>query len=462
MSKPKAKILLVDDELIKLTVVKDQLEACGYFVATACNPLEAQPMLGESFDVVITDLRMPGRDGLSFLRDLRKLNPCPLVIVMTAFGTVETAIDAMKLGACDYLQKPFLTEELVLKLDRLLQQERLATENTALRGQLAALRSESRIVGKSRPIQLVLERIGAINESDSSVLIEGESGTGKELVAQTIHRTSWRREGPFVALTCAALPKDLIETELFGHEAGAFTGATKRRLGRFELARGGTLFLDEVDDIPPQVQVKLLRVLQERHFERVGGEQTIEADVRIIAASKRPLGALVVAGQFRDDLFYRLNTIPIRIPPLRERREDVPVLVEYLLKRLAIKLNRPEMSLSPEALERLADYSWPGNVRELENVLERVVVLTRKSRFDVDDLPPLHAPQRSAPGELHLEHLEKIHLPVVVEDLEDRLVLWAMERSEGNMAKAAQILGVARSTLQYKVARAYNGAKAEH
>ena len=258
------------------------------------------------------------------------------------------------------------------------------------------------------------------------------------------------------------MPKDLIETELFGHEAGAFTGATRRRLGRFELARGGTLFLDEVDDIPPQVQVKLLRVLQERHFERVGGEQTIESDVRIIAASKMPLGPLVAAGQFRDDLFYRLSTIPIRIPPLRERREDVPILVEYFLKRLALQLNRNEMSLSPEVLERLAEYSWPGNVRELDHVLERMVVLTRKSHFDVDDLPPLHAPQRSGPVELHLEHLETIDLPLVVEDLEDRLVLWAMERADGNMAQAAQMLGVARSTLQYKVARVYKAAGPEH
>ena len=321
MNKAKTKILIVDDEPLKRSILEDELSEAGYVVATAANPLEAEPLLAkDSFDVILTDLRMPGQDGLAFLGELKQRWPRQAVIVMTAYGTVETAVEAMKLGAFDFLQKPFSTEELLLKLDMLFRYEQLASENEELRRQLAPQLEQTRLVGNSEATRTVLARIHAVAGSDTTVLIDGESGTGKELAARMIHSTSWRASGPFVAVSCAALPEGLVEAELFGHETGAFTGATRQRIGRIELAHGGTLFLDDVEDIPLEVQVKLLRVLQERSLERVGGEQVIRVNIRVIAATKRSLPAMVAAGQFRADLFYRLNVIPLHLPPLRERR----------------------------------------------------------------------------------------------------------------------------------------------
>jgi len=457
MTETKANILIVDDEAIKRAILEDELSAAGYSVVTAGSPLEAEPALEKTFfDVILTDLRMPGEDGLTFLRELKHKNPAQSVILMTAYGTVETAVDAMKLGAFDYIQKPFCTEELLLKLDRLLKYEQLADENEALRDQLTRPRIESRIIGQSKPMREVMGRIHAVAGIDTTVLIEGESGTGKELVARMIHETSHRASGLFVAVSCAALPRDLMETELFGHEAGAFTGAAKRRLGRFEIAHGGTLFLDDVDDIPLGLQVKLIRVLQERSFERVGGEQLIRTNVRLIAATKKPLAALVSTGAFREDLYYRLNVVPLHIPPLRERLEDIPLLTEYFLERLAIKTNRDHLSISPRALSKLQSYLWPGNVRELEHVLEGTVALSQEDTIDEVHLPKLQA--TAGAGDivsLTLSGAKKIEMTSIITDVEKRLIGWALSRAKGNLAKAAEMLGIPRSTLQYRIIKLF-------
>jgi DNA-binding NtrC family response regulator len=455
MTATRARILIVEDEPIKRSVLEDELGTVGYSVVTAANPLEAAQELAKStFEVVVTDLRMPGQDGLSFLREIKKQNPAQAAIVMTAYGSVETAVEAMKIGAFDYLQKPFSTEELVLKLDKLLQYERLASENEALRHQLALPRIESKIVGQSKPIQEVLQRIHAVAGTEATVLIEGESGTGKELIARTLHEGSFRAPGPFVAIACEALPKDLVESELFGHEPGAFTGATKRRIGRFELAHGGTLFLDDADDIPLEIQVKLVRVLQERVCERIGGERPIPVNIRLIAATKRSLSAMVATGDFREDLFYRLNVVPLRVPPLRERTEDIPLLVDHFLEKLAIKNNRKRVTFSPEALAKLQKLPWPGNVRELEHKVEMMVALAKGDRVEEAEVPDLAAPKESgALISLKMSGVNRVDMGSVLEDLESRLVHWAMEKAEGNLARAAEMLGIPRSTLQYKISK---------
>ncbi len=455
MTGNQAKILIVDDEPIKRSILEDELRAAGYSVTTAANPLEAGPVLGKTaFDIVLTDIRMPGQDGLSFLRDLKKEQPDRPVIVMTAYGTVETAVEAMKLGAFDYIQKPFTSEELLLKLSKLLQYRHLASENEALRRQLALPRAENRIVGRSEVIRALLGRICAVAGTDTTVLIQGESGTGKELVARMIHETSHRGAGPFVAISCASLPRDLMESELFGHEPGAFTGAAKKRIGRFELAHGGTIFLDDVDDIPLQLQVKLVRVLQERAFERVGGESLITTNIRVIAATKRSLPTMVAAGKFREDLYYRLNVVLFLVPPLRERPEDIPLLVEYFLEKLAVRMNRGRLTISPAAVAKLQQHTWPGNVRELEHVLEQMIVLRRGDSFDEEHLPELGlGGARRSPVSVSLEGATQVNLDSVLSEVEGRLVRWALGRTQGNLAKAAEMLGIPRSTLQYRVSR---------
>lgn len=450
----RARILIVDDERIKRSILEDELKAGGYDVATAENPLDAEPKMAKAvFDVIVTDLRMPGQDGLSFLRQVKQRQPDQQVIVMTAYGTVETAVEAMKLGAFDYLLKPFATEELLLKLDRLLQYRRLASENEGLRQQLA-VQGPSRIVGQSESIRRLLARIHMVAPTDSTVLIEGESGTGKELVARMLHATSHRSRGPFMAVSCAALPKELIESELFGHEPGAFTGAARQRVGRFELAHGGTLFLDEVEDIPMEVQVKLLRALQEGVFDRVGGEGAVHSNVRVVAATKRPIAPLVEQGRFREDLYYRLNVVPLHIPPLRERREDIPCLVEFFLQKLANRLNRDNLSVTPEALRKIQEYSWPGNVRQLEHVLEQMVALSSQGHLDVSDLPaPVLSTRCSNVISLSLEGRSKVDLAKVLEETEAALLEWAIQKCGGNVSQAADMLGIARSTLQYKMSK---------
>ena len=395
---------------------------------------------------------MPGQDGLSFLRELKRDRPEQAVIVMTAYGTIAAAVEAMQLGAFDFLQKPFSTAELLLKLERLLEFEDLATENESLRQQLASLSLGKRIVGNSEAVEALLERIRAVSRLDTTVLIQGESGTGKELVAHQIHESSHRAGGPFVPVSCAALPRELIESELFGHEPGSFTGATKRRQGRFEAAHGGTLFLDDVDDVPVEIQIKLLRVLQERTLERVGGSQPVRVNARIIAATKRDLGRMVADGEFRQDLYYRLNVVPVLIPPLRERPSDIPPLVEHFLEQFAMEMNRRPLSITAQALQKFREYSWPGNVRELEHALESMVAISDKTCFDTADIPafaPIARPQELV--SLCLEGLQTIDLAAVTSDVEDRLIRWGLAHSGGNLVKAADMLGMPRTTLQYKV-----------
>jgi len=453
MQTAKAKILIVDDEPIKLSIMKEELFQAGYDVEAASNPLEAEPYIEKTFfDVVVTDIRMPGQDGLAFLKDLKKRRADQAVIVITAYGSVDSAVEAIKLGAFDYMQKPFSIEELLLKIDKLLAYENLTSENEALRHQLSLRKENSRIIGQSERIRNVLQRIHAISDTDTSVLIIGESGTGKELAAHTIHETSFRASGPFIPISCAVLPKELVEAELFGYEPGAFTGATKRHIGRFEIAHGGTIFLDDVDDIPLDIQVKLLRFLQEHTFERVGGNKSIRINARVIAATKKSLDVLVADKRFREDLFYRLNVVPLNMPPLRDMKEDIPLLADYILKRLAVRFNRGTITLSHKALVKLQEYHWPGNIREFEHVLERMIALSRKDELDENDVPELNPlSDTSHPIRYSLTGVKTLELEKVLAHTEEHLIRWALDASQGNLADAAKILTIPRSTLQYKM-----------
>jgi DNA-binding NtrC family response regulator len=342
MRTTQARILIVDNESTKCSVLKDELSAAGYFVTTAANPIEAARELAKSaFEVVVTDFRLPGKDGLSFLREVKRQNPTQAAIIMTTCWSAETAVEAMKLGIFDSLQKPFPPERLLLKLDKLLQYERIAAENKDLRRQLTLCRIEDQIIGQSRPIKDVLRQIYAATATEATILIEGESGTGKELVAHILHENSDRAAGPFVKVACAAKPRDFLESELFGHEPGAFSGAMEQKQGRVELAHGGTLFLDDVDSIPLDTQAKLVLILREQVCERVGGERPISVNVRLIAATKRSLSSMVSEGSFREDLFSKLSSFSLKIPPLRERVEDIPLLVEYFLD----VIDHPKMKL---------------------------------------------------------------------------------------------------------------------
>ena len=450
----KARLLVLDDEPLKRSVMEVQLREEGFTVDAYDNPLDADKALtNNTYDVILTDIRMPGLDGMSFLKEIKNKKPNQAVIIMTAFGTVETAIEAMKRGAYDYLQKPFSTGELILKLDRLMNYKNIVEENEALRKQLGHDRSETKLIGKSSAIKEVLSRIHVLASVDSNVLVQGDSGTGKECVARLIHESSSRSAGPFVAVSCASLPSDLIEAELFGHEQGAFTGASRRRIGRFELANNGTLFLDDVDDIHLDLQAKLLRVIQERKLERVGSEVTIDVNFRLISASKKNLLSLVEENQFREDLFFRLNIVPLYMPPLRQRREDIPLLCEHFLNSFAIRLNRPDPCIDEDVMAKFINYSWPGNVRELENIIERMLVLAKDGRIRMDLLSEeFFEPDFSAVA-VRTDYIEEIDLPQTVANIEDQLVRWALAKANGNLARAASYLNIPRSSLQYKVSK---------
>jgi len=352
----------------------------------------------KGYDLVVTDYKMAGMDGLEILRQVKQNYPLTEVLIITAYGTIELAVEAMKLGAVDFITKPFSHEEFKLKIERILERitekqelARLSDENVYLRDELAEQFNYGEIIGKSKPMQEVYRTLEKVAPTDSSVLIYGESGTGKELIARAIHKVSPRREKPFIRVNCGALVETLLESELFGHEKGAFSGAVKRKKGRFELANQGSIFLDEIGDISPNMQLKLLRVLQEKEFERVGSEETIQVDVRIMAATNKNLSELVQQGTFREDLYYRLHIIPIYLPPLRERRDDIQLLVHHFIKKLTAKLNKPPKKITDQAMEKLLSYHWHGNVRELENVIERAVVLSDGDFIDVHGLPLLNA-----------------------------------------------------------------------
>jgi two-component system response regulator HydG len=405
-------------------------------------------------DFVITDLKMSGLDGLEVLRRCRALDPDVPVLVITAFGTIEVAVEAMKEGAFDFLTKPFSPDVLRLKVERGLEArrararvERLARENEILRGEVEAGLGE--IIGASPAVRKVFEILDKVAPSDSSVLVTGESGTGKELVARALHRRSRRASGPFVKVNCGALTETLLESELFGHEKGAFTGAIRRKLGRFELADGGTLFLDEVGDVSPGLQTKLLRVLQEREFERVGGEETLRVDVRVIAATNKDLREEVAAGRFRQDLYWRLHVIPIHLPPLRERLEDIPLLAAHFLEKLRPRTRHRVREIEPDAMARLRSYRWPGNIRELENVLEQALVFASGEVLRAEDLPERLGASEPR-GQIPVPDPSR-PLPEILDELERALVLRAYEKAGGVKTETARLLGIKPSALYYKL-----------
>ncbi len=437
-------ILIVDDEKNTREGLVRALRG-EYAVAEAENGQRALEWLEtHAADVVLTDLRMPGLDGMALLSRLLGRDSKPTVILLTAYGSVETAVEAMKRGAYDFLTKPVNLDRLDLLLRRALGERQLGAENRRLKAQLDSKYGFENIIGTSPAMQEVFETIRQAAPTRATVLIQGESGTGKELVARALHQCSPRRDGPFVPVHCAALAPTLLESELFGHEKGAFTGALERRRGRFELADGGTLFLDEIGEIDAALQVKILRVLEERKFERVGGTETVSVDVRLVAATNRDLRARVAEGSFREDLFYRLHVVNLTLPPLRARDGDVVLLAQHYLKTLAEENGKPPVAISPEAMDVLQAYPWPGNVRELRNVIERMVVLGSGERLVAADLP---AAVRDGAGGLALAS----RAGRVLRDAERQLIAEALRRHRNNRTKAAQDLGISRRTLHRKL-----------
>jgi DNA-binding NtrC family response regulator len=465
-----AKILLVDDEKIKLVALQDVLVKEGYSVNACEDGNQALSRINqERFDIVVTDLRLPGADGMCILKEVKKTDSDTAVIIMTAYGTIENAVEATKMGAYDYITKPFSTDELILKIRKLVDYQRLARENILLRDELDSMYGLDNIVGRTKVMKNVFEWIKTVAATDSTVLIYGESGTGKELVAHSIHHNSPRKDRTFTKVSCAVLAETLLESELFGHEKGAFTGAVRTKIGRFELADGGTLFLDDIDDLSPSVQVKLLRVLQEREFEKVGGTSTIHVDVRIVAASKRDLRDVIKEGKFREDLYYRLNVVAISLPPLRERKEDIPLLIDCFIAKYSRRVNKKIRGISPEVLEILIDYDWPGNVRELENAIESAMVMTPNDMVTPEFLPQsiirgfrTIAPdsKRWAGFEKRVEKLSSLitangtKLPLMSEitkEAERIYIREVLEETKWKKGKAAKILGISRKTLWEKI-----------
>ena len=460
-----SRILVIDDHESIRDLLSVFLKENGYEVTPAADGPSGLELLKQGrFDLFFVDLVMPGMTGLDLLREVNTLNLNVPAIVITAFGTIETAVEAMKLGAYDYITKPFILEELHITLIRALGMVRLQRENASLKRQLKEKYTFRKLVGNSLPMQKLYRLMEKIADTDSTVLITGESGTGKELVARTLHYNSSRASNPFVPINCSAIPKDLIESELFGHEKGAFTGAIGTRIGRFEMANGGTLFLDEIGDIPHFLQVKLLRVIQEREFERVGGTKTIRVDVRILAATNKDLEKATREGEFREDLFYRLNVIPVEIPPLRERREDIPVLVDHFMGEHCRKKKKAPVKMTPDAAGILESYRWPGNVRELENTIERMVILSDGGFVGADDLPGHIRARGDAAGSAPADRRRAGGVPVtlewtrsgidlngVLDDLERSLILQALDRAGGVKKNAAALLGLNRTTLIEKI-----------
>jgi DNA-binding NtrC family response regulator len=444
-----ARILVVEDEPKMRRLLELQLSQEGYHVLLAASAEEALKRLGEDrTDLVVTDLKLPGMDGLQFLHAVKKHDALLPVIIMTAYGTVETAVEAMKAGAHDYVLKPFSMEEMKLIISRALDLNRLKEENRQLREALATKYRFENIVAGSPLMQEVLATVVRVAATRSTVLICGESGTGKDLVARAIHQHSPRREGPFVKINCSAIPENLLESELFGYEKGAFTGATTSKPGKFELADGGTIFLDEIGDVIPAVQVKLLRVLQEREFERLGGTKTIHVDVRVVAATNQDLRAALEQGTFREDLYYRLNVVPVSLPALRERKEDIPALVNHFVGRFAKESGKAIRGVAPGALRLLTSYHWPGNVRELENVIERAIVLVAGDVIDVGDLRLERPPSHDEPA-------ATAFLPpgMTLDQYEEDLIREALRRTGGNKSEAARLLGLTRNTLRYRLSK---------
>jgi two-component system response regulator HydG len=448
MAEP-ATLLVADDDPGLRESLERTLTREGYKVVLASDGRAAlERVQAGGVDLIVTDLRMPGLTGLELLRAAKAIMPDVDVILLTAFGTVEEAVKAMKDGAYDFLTKPFRREQLIKLVDKALERRDLIEQNRALKKQLEDIRAKGQMIGASPSFRRMLTLVEQIADSSATILIQGESGTGKELVARTIHERSGRRAGPFVAVNCAALPETLLESELFGYEKGAFTGAAGRKEGRFELANGGTLFLDEVADLSLVTQPKILRVLQEGEFERLGATRSIQVDVRILAATNQDLADMVKDKRFREDLYYRLNVITVRVPPLRERHEDIRVLAQHYLRVYAAKNGRKLEGFSNEALERLESYAWPGNVRELENLIERTVLLARKDRIDAEDLPEEVAGVKRPPRDAILE---LVGTPLA--DIEQRLLDETLRITGGNKTQAAKLLGIDVRTVARKLER---------
>ena len=445
---PRGRILVVDDEANARAALSEILRDEGYATETAADGFKALGKLEEfAPDVVLTDLKMPGLDGIAFMEKAKSASPQTVFVVMTAHGTISSAVSAIKKGADNYLTKPLDFEALSAVVDRAMEKAKLLQETHALRDRLRERNAHGHIVTDDGPngrMRAVLDLVAQVGPSKASVLITGESGTGKELIAEAICAASPRAGGPFVRLHCAALAESLLESELFGHEKGAFTGAVARREGRFKQADGGTLFLDEIGEIPQGTQVKLLRFLQEKAFERVGGNETLKVDVRLIAATNRDLKAEIKKGAFREDLFYRLNVIAIELPPLRERRQDIGPLASFFLVRYAKENGRAIEGISEQAMKVLASYDWPGNVRELENVIERAVVLCDGALIEVRHLPPSLAPVDTKDGPPPIPGS-------TIQDLEKYAILKTLEACGGSTSKAANILGVSPRKIQYKL-----------
>jgi DNA-binding NtrC family response regulator len=435
------RILVVDDEENQRDMLAGSLKKQGYAVEAAESGKVALELAGQKhFELALVDLMMPEMDGIELLEKLKQQDPEIQVIMVTAHATIETAVEAMKKGAYHYVEKPVSLTGLKLEIKKALNNQRILTENRYLKEELEQQYREMKIIGESKAITEVLSTVARVAPTDSTVLVRGESGTGKELVARAIHALSQRKDEKFIPVSCAALPETLLESELFGYERGAFTGAVKKREGRFELADGGTLFLDEIGDIPLETQVKLLRVIESQRFERLGGKDTLNVDVRIISATNQDLERKIKEKSFREDLYYRLNVISVSIPPLRERKEDIIALVEYFIKKSNQKCGKEVKGITQRAKEILLSYDWPGNVRELENIIERGVVLCRGEALDEEDLSSLSfGRKKGMPSDLSLKEMEKSHIVNV------------LEKTDWNLGQAAEMLGIHRNTLRLKM-----------
>jgi DNA-binding NtrC family response regulator len=449
VSREKQSILVVEDEAKLRRLVELQLVEEDFLASSAPDAETALKMLNkQTFDLVVTDFKLPGMTGLEFLHAAKNIDANLPVIMMTAYGTVESAVDAMKAGASDYVLKPFSLAELILVIRKELATHELREENRSLREALGRRYEYANIIARSDKMQAVLSLVERVAHSNSTVLLGGESGVGKDLIARAIHEHSHRASGPFIKINSTAIPETLLESELFGYEKGAFSGATGSKPGKFELADKGTLFLDEIGDVPPAIQVKLLRVLQEREFERLGGTKTLKVDVRLIAATNRDLRAALEEGTFREDLYYRLNVVAIDIPPLREHKDDIPALVTFFLEKFSRESETAVHGITPAAMKVLIDHHWPGNVRELQNVIERAVTLSTNATLDVDDIH-LDKPRQRAGSEASATLPEGMTL----EQWEDEMIREALRNAGGNKSQAARALGLSRNALRYRLSK---------
>jgi DNA-binding NtrC family response regulator len=450
------RILIAEDDELNRQNLVDIVEECGYLAkAVADGKQGMEEFVRDRYDLVITDLRMPNADGIELLRFVKEMNPDNLVILVTGYASVHSAVDAMKMGAFDYVTKPLKNDLVKITIERALSYVKLKEENVLLKGRLKNYPDFGKMIGYSEPMKKVFEKIEKVATTDSTVLIHGDSGTGKELVARAIHFNSERKDKPLVPVNCGAIPEELLESELFGHEKGAFTGAIRTRIGRFELAQGGTIFLDEIGDMSPSLQVKLLRVIQEKQFERIGGVKTINADVRIIAATNQDLEKLVEEKRFREDLFYRINVIPVYLPPLRERGMDLPILANHFLKKVN-KLKRKEVQrIAPAVMNLLMEYPWPGNVRELENMIEMLVVMKEEGEIGIEDLPNKIAQRKIPVSTAYIGEFpeEGVDFNNMVVKFERDLLFKALDKCGGVKNRAAKMLNLNRTTLVEKLKR---------